>query len=183
MRKTMKRVIACALAAALSLGTALTSMAATPSPVVPKEPEKQVNVGSDDKFYKVNTETSGELAIVASKTVKKAKKTVPAKISVGGVKYTVTAVAPNAFKTWSKVKTLILPNTVKTIKAKAFTGCKSLKTIVLKNKKAAKVAKNSFKGLNTKKMSIKVKAKMTTKEYKKLQTNLRKAGFKGKISK
>ena len=183
MRKTMKRVIACALAAALSLGTVLTSMAATPSPVTPKEPEKQENVPADGKFYRVDTEKSGELAIKASDTSRKQIKTVPARISVDGVKYTVTAVAPNAFTKWSGVETIILPNTVKSIKANAFTGCKSLKKIVLKNKTAVKVAKNSFKGLNTKKMTIKVKVKMTEKEYEKLLTNLRKAGFKGKILK
>lgn len=49
-------------------------------------------------------------------------------MKVKGVKYTVTAIGANAFKSWKKVKTLILPSTVKTIKAKAFTGCKSLRT-------------------------------------------------------
>jgi hypothetical protein len=182
MRKTLKRVLACTLAAALSLGTAVTSMAA-PSPDQSTKPIDMTNVGSDDGFYTVNTNKSGTLTIVNSKATGKAQKTVSAKVKVKGVKYTVTAIGANAFKSWKKVKTLILPSTVKTIKAKAFTGCKSLKTIVLKNKKAAQVKKNAFKGLNTKKMTIKVKAKMTAKNYKKLQANLRKAGFKGKITK
>lgn len=182
MRKTLKRVLACTLAAALSLGTAVTSMAA-PSPVVSEKPISEKNVLSDNKFYTVDTNKSGTLTIVNSKATGKAKKTVAAKVKVKGVKYTVTAIGANAFKSWKKVKTLILPSSVKTIKAKAFTGCKSLKTIILRNKKAAQVKKNAFKGLNTKKMTIKVKAKMTAKNYKKLQANLRKAGFKGKITK
>lgn len=183
MRKTLKRVLACTLAAALSLGTAVTSMAAVPSPGQSQVPRDDKNVPSDNKFYTVDTNKSGTLTIVNSKATGKAKKTVAAKVKVKGVKYTVTAIGPNAFKSWKKVKTLILPSTVKTIKAKAFTGCKSLKTIILRNKKAAQVKKNAFKGLNTEKMTIKVKAKMTAKNYKKLQANLRKAGFKGKITK
>lgn len=182
MRKTLKRVLACALAAALSLGTAVTSMAAD-SPVVSPKPQEWSNVTTDNKFYTVNTDAKGGLAVTGAKTSAKAKKVVPAKLKVKGVKYTVTTIEPNAFKKWKKVKAIYLPAGVKTIKAKAFTGCKSLKRIVLKSKKATSVKKNAFKGLNTKKITIKVKAKMTTKDYKKLQANLRKAGFKGTIKK
>ena len=183
MRKTLKRVLACTLAAALALGTAVTSMAAD-SPVAPaKKPEKQTNVITDSRFYTVNTTTKGTITITASKATSRAKKTVAAKLKVNGVKYTVTTIGPSAFAKWKKVKSIYLPAGVKTIKANAFKGCKSLTTIVLKNKKAATVKKNAFKGLNTKKITIKVKAKMSAKNYKKLQLNLRKAGFKGKIKK
>lgn len=182
MRKTLKRVLACTLAAALSLGTAVTSMAAS-SPVVAPKPVPMKNVTTDNRFYTVNTTAKGTVTITDAKATGKAKKTVAAKLKVNGVKYTVTTIGPNAFKKWKKVKTIYLPAGVKTISANAFKGCKNLKTIVLKNKKAATVKKNAFKGLNTKKMTIKVKAKMSAKNYKKLQTNLRKAGFKGKITK
>lgn len=182
MRKALKRVLACTLAAALSLGTAVTSMAAG-SPVVSPKPEQMSNVSTDNRFYTVNTDAKGTVAVTGAKKSAKAKKVVPAKLKVKGVKYTVTTIEANAFKKWSKVKAIYLPAGVKTIKAKAFKGCKSLRIIVLKNKKATSVKKNAFKGLNTKKITIRVKAKMTTKNYKKLQANLRKAGFKGKISK
>ena len=38
-----------------------------------------------------------------------------------------------------------------------------------------------MKKLNTKKITIKVTKKMSTKEFKKFKKNLKKAGFKGKI--
>lgn len=182
MRKTRKRILACTLAAALSLGTAVTSMAAD-SPVTSLKPVSATKVQTDNRFYTVDTTETGTLTITKAKATGKAKKTVTATLKVNGVKYRVATIGPNAFKSWKNVKTLILPGSVSLIKAKAFSGCKSLKTIVLKNKKATRVKKNAFKGLNTRKITINVKVKMTAKNYKKLQANLRKAGFKGKITK
>ena len=65
---------------------------------------------------------------------------------------------------------------VEVIDAKAFKGCKNLKTFTIKSKKVEKIGKNAFKGV-PKDATVKVpKAKKA--EYEKM---LRKAGYKGKI--
>lgn len=182
MRRTLKSILACTLASALALGTAVTSMAAN-SPVVSVSPVTQRQTTTDNRLYTVDTTKKGTVTITKAKAAGGTKKTVAAKLKVKGVNYTVTVIGANAFKSCKKVKTISLPASIKTIKTDAFKGCKSLKTIVLKNKKSITVKKNAFKGLDTKNMTVKVKGKMSAKNYKRLQANLRKAGFTGKITK
>ena len=74
-----------------------------------------------------------------------------------------------------------LPASIKTIGAQAFTGAKSVKTIVIKSA-SVKVAKTAFKGVNTKKMTIKVSG-MSAKQLKAFKAQLKKAGFKGTVKK
>ena len=182
MRRTLKSILACTLASALALGTAVTSMAAN-SPVVSVSPVTQRQTTTDNRLYTVDTTKKGTVTITKEKAAGGTKKTVAAKLKVKGVNYTVTVIGANAFKSCKKVKTISLPASIKTIKTDAFKGCKSLKTLVLKNKKSITVKKNAFKGLDTKNMTVKVKGKMSAKNYKRLQANLRKAGFTGKITK
>ncbi len=182
MRKTMKRILACTLAAALSLGTAVASMAAAPSPTVPMEPVDHTNITSDDGFYTVSTNKKGTATLKGAKRLKKkTKMSVPGWLKVQGVRYKVTRINGKSLKNWTKVKTLIFSKNVTLIKKYAFSNCKSLKTIVLRSKNVTNVKKNAFKGLNTKKMTVKIKGKLPLKKFKKQQANLRKAGFKGAI--
>jgi hypothetical protein len=180
LRKTVKKVLAGILAAALSFGSAVPAFAAD-SPTTSKTPAAQTGVAAEGKYYVGNTTSTGTVSITTTDPSTKDTKTIPTKLTINGVSYTVTTLESNALSNLDTVKTVILPPTLTTIKKQAFTGCKSLKTIVLKNKKATKVQKNAFKGLNTKKITVKVKVKMSDKNYKKLQKQLRKAGFKGKI--
>ena len=53
------------------------------------------------------------------------------------------------FANATKATTITLPASIKTIGAQAFTGAKSVKTIVIKSA-SVKVAKTAFKGVNTK---------------------------------
>ncbi len=85
-------------------------------------------------------------------------KGVPQNPGINGYKFTVTAIAKNAFAKLKKVKVIKFNFT-----------------------KAPKVAKGAFGKLNTKKITIKVSNKMSKKEFKKFSTRLKKAGFKGKI--
>lgn len=64
----------------------------------------------------------------------------------------------------------------------SFKSCKSLKTIVVKNTKNIWFSPDTFKGSNTKKMTVKFSKKMSKKTYAKMQKRLRKIGFKGKIT-
>ena len=78
-------------------------------------------------------------------------------------------------------KTVTIPATVVTISKNAFAGCKKLKKITLKGKKVT-VKKGAFKGVNTKKVTIKA-SKMNAKQFKAFKKALKKAGFKGKVTK
>lgn len=93
---------------------------------------------------------------------------------------TVKTLKNNRFVGCKKLKTITLGKNVKTIQKKAFAGCKSVKTIVIKTKKLTNksVAKKSF-GVFSKKTVAKV-PKSKYKFYKKL---LKKKGFKGKVKK
>ena len=98
------------------------------------------------------------------KNVKKVS--IPATITVKGVKYKVTAVSKNAFKNNKKVKQVTIDKNVKNIGKNAFYGCKNLKKVTIKTTKLTKktVGKNAFKGIH-KKATIKV-PKKKVKAYK-----------------
>jgi hypothetical protein len=115
---------------------------------------------------------------------KKSTATVPSKVTVKGVTYTVTVIKAKAFaKKAKKAKKIVIPATIKKVNKKGFTGTKKLKTIIVKGTKSFTVKKGAFKNVNSKKITVKVNKKMSAKEFKKLKKNLKKAGFKGKIKK
>lgn len=182
MKKAMKRVLAFALAAVVSLGSAFTTMAATSSPV---EPGIQISDLKGIRFnqYVVNTKKTGTVAIKEAIPTGRKRIKISDELPVKGAKYTVTKINAKAFKNCKKVTRISLPSNLKVIKKNAFTGCKNLKLLIVRGKKAFRVEKKAFQGLDTTKMTVRVKGKMSAKAYKKLQTNLRNAGFKGKIKK
>ena len=69
-----------------------------------------------------------------------------------GVKYQVTAIAPNAFKNNKNLKTIIIPATVRSIGKQAFAGCKNLKSIIIRTPYLTKksVGAKAFKGISSK---------------------------------
>ena len=83
----------------------------------------------------------------------------------------------------ANLKTKTIPNkikhgqTVTKIGKQGFQGCKKLKKIVVKCKKAPKVTKGAFKGLGKK--IVVVATNMSAKQFKLLKKNFKKAGFKG----
>ncbi|MFR2620700.1 MAG: leucine-rich repeat protein [Clostridia bacterium] len=103
------------------------------------------------------------------KNVKKVS--IPATITVKGVKYKVTAVSKDAFKNNKKVTQVTIDKNVKNIGKNAFYGCKNLKKVIIKTTKLTKktVGKNAFKGIH-KKATIKVPKKKLN-AYKKLLKN------------
>ena len=108
--------------------------------------------------------------------VRKNKKTVviPATIKVNGVTYKVNSIAKNAFKNNKKLSKVTISANITSIGANAFSGCKSLKNVVIKTTKLKAVGKNAFKGIQ-KKAVFKVPAKKL-KAYRKLLGS--KAGIK-----
>lgn len=179
MKKTMKKVLAFALAAVVSLGSAFTTMAATSSPVKPQEISEKNPTRINQ--YVVNTSKNGTVALGKAIPTGRDRIRVAEKLPVKGKKYKVTKIKAKAFENCKKVVRISLPTTLKVVKKNAFTGCKNLKQIVIRGTKAFKIEKKAFQALNTKKMTVKVQGKMSAKAFKKLQNNLRKAGFQGKI--
>ncbi len=182
MIKAVKKVLVCALSSVLMLGTL--ASAAPQSPTVSVEPEKQTNVTAETSngiTSTVDTKKDGTATISTIKATTKKSVTISSKVTVNGVKYSVTEIDANAFKNCKKATKVTLPATITKVNANAFTGAKKLQTIVLPVTKAITVEKGAFKGLNTKNMTIKVSKKMTKKQLKKFKQNLKKAGFKGKV--
>lgn len=184
--KGFKKFLAGMMVAAVAMAAApVVSFAAT-SPSVSVEPEKQTEVTAEKKNgieITVNTTKDGKATIDVIEATEKKSVTVASKVTVDGVSYTVTKISANAFTNCTKASKVTLPSTITTIGAKAFSGNKTIKNIVLSSKKAPTISKTAFKGANTKKMTITYSAKMSKSEDKKLKTALKKAGFKGTVKK
>ena len=103
--------------------------------------------------YKV-TSASVKSPKVSLKSVPKKTKTlkIPASVTIGGVKYEVTGIVAKACKNRTKLKSVVIPKTVKSIGSQAFYGCGKLKTITCKSKKLTKkkVGAKAFTGIAAK---------------------------------
>ena len=135
-----------------------TNTGALPQPEVPQT----VNEGNVD--YKVDAAAQ---TVKVSSVNKNAKSVVvPASVTVAGKQYPVTEIPAKAFAGNKKLKSVTVGKNIKTIGAKAFYKCSSLKKITIKSTALKKVGKNAFKGINAK-AKIKV-PKKKLKAYKKL---------------
>lgn len=109
--------------------------------------------------YKV-TKAGAEVMLVA--TNKKVKSiTIPATVTMDGIRYKVTAIGTKAFNGSKKLTKVTIGANIKKISNNAFFKCKSLKTVTIKSvlltKKTAN--KKAFKGIS-RKMVIKVPKKV-----------------------
>ena len=173
MKKLLKEVAVLAMAAVVAVSSVSGVQAAVASPTVSVVPVDKKNVAATDG-NNVDTKADGT-AEVNDVTVSKNIATVPA---------TVTVIKAKAFaKTAKKAKQIVIPATVKRVNKMGFTGAKKVKKIIVKGTKSFTVKKGAFKGLNSAKITVKVNKKMKAKEFKKLKKNLKKAGFKGKVTK
>ncbi len=188
MRKAMKKALSLVLAAAVTLAGVQSVRAATPSPATSVKPQRQESVQSNTTStgikVTVDTKKDGTAATTTIKQTKKTEVKLTSTVTVNGVKYKVTTISANTFSKCTNAKKVTLPSTITKIGAKAFSGVsKKLKTIVLDVKKAPTISKTAFKGVDTRKMTIKVSADMSKKQLEKLKKALKKAGFKGKVQK
>ena len=156
-----------------------------PNPTKPtdnkKKPAAKGTTLKDSKgaTYKVTGAKVKNPTVTYVKPKKNVKKvSIPATITVKGVKYQVTAVSKDAFKNNKKVTQVTIDKNVKNIGKNAFYGCKNLKKVIIKTTKLTKktVGKNAFKGIH-KKATIKVPKKKLN-AYKKLLKN---AGMKKSV--
>lgn len=186
MNKMMKKVLVGVMAATMLIGSVTTAFAATGSATVSVEPQKQTAVKAEKTETgitpTVNTSKKGTATITEIKKTSKKTVTIGKTVTVDGVDYKVTKIAAGTFENCTKVKTVSLPSTITTIGSNAFTGASStLKTIKINSAKKVTVEKSAFEGVSTKKMTITVSKKMSSKDYKALKKSLKAAGFEGKI--
>lgn len=139
-----------------------------------KKPAAKGTTLKDSKgaTYKVTGAKVKNPTVTYVKPKKNVKKvSIPATITVKGMKYQVTAVSKDAFKNNKKVTQVTIDKNVKNIGKNAFYGCKNLKKVIIKTTKLTKktVGKNAFKGIH-KKATIKVPKKKLN-AYKKLLKN------------
>ena len=139
-----------------------------------KKPAAKGTTLKDSKgaTYKVTDAKVKNPTVTYVKPKKNVKKvSIPATITVKGIKYQVTAVSKDAFKNNKKVTQVTIDKNVNNIGKNAFYGCKNLKKITIKTTKLTKktVGKNAFKGIH-KKATIKVPKKKLD-AYKKLLKN------------
>ena len=115
------------------------------------------------------------ISYVQSAKTKAASVTVPDKVTIGGVTYKVTAIAPKAFANNKKLKKVTISKNITSIGKNAFAGCKKLKKITIKSTKlkSSSIGKNAFKG-TAKKLIVKVPKK----QYKAYKKFLKKKGNK-----
>lgn len=128
--------------------------------------------------YKVTKSDAkkGTVAVVKA-LAKKAKVVIPATVKKDGYTFKVTAVNGKVFQKNKKLKTVIIGKNVKKIGAKAFFGCKKLKTVTFKSKKALKIGSKAFKGIKAN-CRINVPKKMKNKQLKTLKKRMKSAGKK-----
>ena len=139
-----------------------------------KKPAAKGTTLKDSKgaTYKVTGAKVKNPTVTYVKPKKNVKKvSIPATITVKGIKYQVTAVSKDAFKNNKKVTQVTIDKNVKNIGKNAFYGCKNLKKVIIKTTKLTKktVGKNAFKGIH-KKATIKVPKKKLD-AYKKILKN------------
>lgn len=125
--------------------------------------------------YKVSDASEkGKVTYVApkKKTITSAK--IPAKVTYQGKSYTVNVIGAKAFNGCKKLKTVTIGTNIQKIEKKAFYGCSKLKKITVNTKKLKSVGDNAI-GKIAPKAVIKV-PKSKKKAYKKLFG--KKAGYK-----
>ena len=113
------------------------------------------------KYKITNASLNGKGTVTLVSVVKKTKTVVvPDTIKLGGKTFKVTAIGKAAFKKNVKVTKVTLGKNVKTIGAKAFYGCKKLRTVVIKNTQMTgkTVGSGAFTGTYAK-MTVKVPLK------------------------
>ena len=137
---------------------------------------EQITDKSSGAVYKVTGKNTVEFVKATSK---KASRTIPSTVTLKGIKCQVTSIAAKAFKGDTKIKTVVIPATVRKIGKEAFSGCKNLKSITIKTPYLSKktVGAKAFKGIHAK-----AKIKVPKKQKKAYQKLLKAKGAGKKVT-
>lgn len=97
-----------------------------------------------------SSKTAGKVSVMGYNKQKMSKNvTIPSKVVYNGYSYSVSAIAPKAFRKCTKMKSIYIPSSVTSIGKQAFEGCKKLEILQVLYKKYTmkNVGKNAFKGV------------------------------------
>lgn len=136
---------------------------------VPKKGSKLKDTSSKAEYKVLSAKVSkgkvtGTVSYVKSRNKSAKIVKVPAKITVNGGTYTVTAIADKAFRNNKKITKITIGNNVRTIGSSVFYNCKKLKTVTL-GKKVETIGNNAFgKCTALTKITIPVKVKKIGKQ-------------------
>ncbi len=156
---------------------AIGGMSQTPPPVpTPQMPGRGYQETIGKLVYKVTGNGTAALVKPSSKAIKKVG--VPASVKMNGFTFRVTAISARAFAGCKKLKSVTIGVNVRSIGKKAFQKCRKLSKITIRSSKLKKgtVGAGAFKGIKSK-ATIKV-PKKKFKAYKKF---LRKKGVGKKV--
>ena len=130
-------------------------------PVVTEIKEGQV-YDSGNYYYKVTSTSKMTAQVTGLKNTGLKKITIYNTVTLGGKKYTVTSIAPSAFKNNKKITSVTIQKNVQVIGGNAFAGCAKLKKVTAKSTKLKNVGTKAF--YNCKKLtSITIKSKVLKK--------------------
>ena len=125
--------------------------AITPAPVTSSTPKLLEKKGIS---YQVTKAGGKNPAVAYQKNSEKSKKNikVPDTVTIGGVKYKVTSIAPKAFANNKKLTRIAIGKNVEEIGKKAFYNCRNLRNIRMESTclTGAKVGNKAFAGINEK---------------------------------
>ena len=130
---------------------------------------------STGAVYKVTGKNTVEYVKATSK---KTSRTIPSTVKLKGIKCQVTSIAAKAFKGDTKMKTVVIPSTIRKIGKEAFAKCKNLKSITIKTTylSSKTVGAKAFKGIHAK-----AKIKVPKKQKKAYQKLLKAKGVGKKV--
>ena len=133
----------------------------------PAAPAVKVNTKfTSGKFTYQITKVKSTREVRLIKTTAGGKVAIPKSVKYQKKTYTVTAIGTSALKSKKKITAVTVPASVGTIQAKAFKGCRGLKTVTLKTKKlTSKAVKGSLRGSSVKTIKVTVGTKKTNKHY------------------
>ena len=101
-------------------------------------------ITNGDKISYVVTEKGKTVTYKENKKKNLVQVTIPASVTIDGVKYKVTEIAPNAFKDHKKLKKIVIGSNVTRIGKGAFQNCRSLTKVIIRSKKLGKIGKKAF---------------------------------------
>ena len=156
---------------------ALVKITVVPDPKpVPDPVLKDGDTVTADKIqYKVLSASKKTAAAVKGLDKKQTKVTIPATVKLNGVTCKVTQIGKNAFKGYSKLKTLTIGKNVTSIGANSFNSCKKLEKVTFKGSAVKTIKSGAFK---------KTSSKITVSVPKALRKDKKKAAaFKKKLTK
>lgn len=102
----------------------------------------------DGICYRVSSEIDHECAVTGYKEITNNNLIIPASITWNNIKYSVVSIEKEAFKSCSKVTSIVIPESVTSIGSSAFEGCSSLVSVLLPDDLSA-IKSNAFKGCSS----------------------------------